>query len=552
MKISASGEFESMSSGPTKSSDVSIGAIDIPRARDIMTWKVTDISINPYNDDWAFNDTWSFNPCINFDGKTWLCSLRTSNYAMPHGVEVKAPRSHPKVTHSRNVMLVLDPKTWKPTHVHKIEEKDGLPRNPRCSSWGFEDIRIFRTKSGGLQGIAASLQLMPNTVKSASTIPVHGTIAEQVLLTFDANYDVVAARPLRFTGFDRRVQKNWPPFNGADEPRFLYSIDDSVVFDLNGPPGGDWKAQQRPPTEVYAAPPPHAAIWQFDGPNLGQNVILAHPAHSPAAHASAGAGRGTGGPGIAVGDYYGLRGGSPLQRVGDNLWLGIGHDGRYVSGIKIYCHTFYAVDDTGLLIARSSPFRLRDDGGGIEFAAGIAVDGDRVVISYGIDDMRCELAETSLAEVLAMLKPTGAVADESRTRVPCAAAAKLQAKPLVTASAGVAAALPVRVEKPWGHEDIWARTDRYVGKILHVRAGESLSLQYHRVKDETVMLVNGEARLQLGEAVSDLKPYVPVHIVTGTKHRLIAVTDCDIHEVSTPELDDVVRIDDRYGRAGNP
>ena len=129
-------------------------------------------------------------------------------------------------------------------------------------------------------------------------------------------------------------------------------------------------------------------------------------------------GGGTGGPGIATGDYYGLRGGSQLTRIADNTWLGIGHDGRYVGGIKIYCHTFYTTDDTGLLTARSAPFRLRSDGGGIEFAAGLAIDGDRAVISYGIDDASSWLAETSLEAVLAMLKPTGATRDAERARLP--------------------------------------------------------------------------------------------------------------------------------------
>ena len=109
------------------------------------------------------------------------------------------------------------------------------------------------------------------------------------------------------------------------------------------------------------------------------------------------------------------------------------------------------------------------------------------------------------------------------------------------------------VDKPWGHELIWARTDRYVGKILHIRAGEALSLQYHRVKDETIMLLSG--RLQLvyypeGEPARsrELAAREPFHIAPGLRHRMIALDDCDVVEVSTPELDDVVRLEDRYGR----
>lgn len=109
------------------------------------------------------------------------------------------------------------------------------------------------------------------------------------------------------------------------------------------------------------------------------------------------------------------------------------------------------------------------------------------------------------------------------------------------------------VPKPWGHELIWARTDRYVGKILHVRAGEALSLQYHQVKDETIMVLSG--RLQLvhfaeGEApvTRELAVREPFHVPPGLRHRMIALEDTDVLEVSTPELDDVVRLEDRYGR----
>jgi mannose-6-phosphate isomerase len=111
------------------------------------------------------------------------------------------------------------------------------------------------------------------------------------------------------------------------------------------------------------------------------------------------------------------------------------------------------------------------------------------------------------------------------------------------------------VVKPWGHELIWAKTDRYVGKILHVRAGEALSLQYHRVKDETIMVLTGCLKFEFfaeGEepCARDLGPGKPFHVAPGMRHRMIALEDTDVLEVSTPELDDVVRIEDRYGRTG--
>jgi mannose-6-phosphate isomerase-like protein (cupin superfamily) len=109
-----------------------------------------------------------------------------------------------------------------------------------------------------------------------------------------------------------------------------------------------------------------------------------------------------------------------------------------------------------------------------------------------------------------------------------------------------------RVEKPWGYELIWAHTERYVGKVLHVNAGHRLSLQYHVKKDETIHLWSGRLTLVYDEGRGmierELQPGESYHIVPGTKHRMIAITDCDILEASTPELDDVVRLEDAYGR----
>lgn len=111
-----------------------------------------------------------------------------------------------------------------------------------------------------------------------------------------------------------------------------------------------------------------------------------------------------------------------------------------------------------------------------------------------------------------------------------------------------------RVEKPWGYELIWAHTERYVGKLLHVKAGHALSLQYHNVKDETIHLQGGTLKLVVDEGSGYIEREMKVgesyHIKPLTKHRMVAMTDCDILEVSTPELDDVVRLEDRYGRTG--
>jgi mannose-6-phosphate isomerase len=113
-----------------------------------------------------------------------------------------------------------------------------------------------------------------------------------------------------------------------------------------------------------------------------------------------------------------------------------------------------------------------------------------------------------------------------------------------------------RVDKPWGHELIWSLTDRYCGKILCVRAGESLSLQFHREKDESWYVIDGRAELELGAAGQSMLNSEIVaagsafHFPPGTVHRVRAIEDTRILEVSTPEIEDVVRLEDSYGREG--
>ena len=113
-----------------------------------------------------------------------------------------------------------------------------------------------------------------------------------------------------------------------------------------------------------------------------------------------------------------------------------------------------------------------------------------------------------------------------------------------------------RVDKPWGYELHWAKTDRYVGKIIHIEKGHALSLQYHNRKDETIMLWSGKLLFEIqenGQLVEhEVLPGERFHVSPGTVHRMTALEDCDVIEVSTPELDDVVRLEDRYGRQDPP
>jgi mannose-6-phosphate isomerase-like protein (cupin superfamily) len=110
-----------------------------------------------------------------------------------------------------------------------------------------------------------------------------------------------------------------------------------------------------------------------------------------------------------------------------------------------------------------------------------------------------------------------------------------------------------RIDKPWGYELIWADTKDYVGKILHIESGKRLSLQYHVKKDETIMVQSGTLRFEFGDNDLSMKfvnmqPGESFHIYPGLLHRMSGITDVDVVEVSTPHLDDVVRVKDDYGR----
>lgn len=111
-----------------------------------------------------------------------------------------------------------------------------------------------------------------------------------------------------------------------------------------------------------------------------------------------------------------------------------------------------------------------------------------------------------------------------------------------------------RVDKPWGHELIWAENELYVGKLLHVKAGEALSVQMHEIKDETLFLLRGSLKVRVGPSPDELEdvhlePGDSIRVKPHTVHAMEAVTDVDVMEASTPHLDDVVRFRDRYGRA---
>ena len=421
---------------------------------DLLPWKVTDISLRPYD------GMWSMNPSIHFDGTLWRCVLRCCDYAMPGGVTIRSKTARPVGQQTKNAMVIFDPQSWQSVKIFKIHEKDALPR-ATTPHFGYEDMRIFKTDKGGLQGIAAALHLSREH-RAIEGMPQHQP-PEQVLLSFDESYDIVHAHPIRGDGWSGTPQKNWVPFDHCAEPRFLYSIDKGTMFDDRGsihgaaarvrpsasalsiesnalfarlhPPPPETRKEQPPaahnnqekPNPPAKHPDRRISLRGGDmrivrGGRVALDTLSSRPSSRPrpAAHASPRPAAPPSPRPAALHDtvdstrmlsagrvhgqkYDGLRGGTQLSRVGDDAWLGLGHQMKFVNGKKYYWHVLYLVDSRGTMIAASEPLKLAPNG--IEFAAGLAIDGDRAVISFGVDDMKCHLGETSLAAVLELLRP---------------------------------------------------------------------------------------------------------------------------------------------------
>ena len=369
------------------------------RADEIIPWKVTDISLRPYS------GMWSMNPSIHFDGTIWRCVLRCTDYAMPGGVTIRSEKARPGENRTKNAMVIFDPRSWQALEIYKMREHDNLPRTP-CLSLGYEDIRIFRTDRSGLQGIAASLHLRRNDRTDARG---QGGIlkqpAEQVLLSFDDAYNIIEAHPIRGS-WNGSPQKNWVPFDHCTAPRFLYSIDHGTMFDDHGEirTGNAIVRPSLRARERLHEPRDNAlerAQRRAEESEVEREEETRRRSKRERKKGSAGVLTAKG-PQQEAQTYHGLRGGSQLVRVGDDAWLGIGHLMKFVDGIKYYWHVWYLVDSRGKMKSASPPMKLAPNG--IEFAAGIAVDDDRVVVSFGVDDMECRLGETKLSAVLEILR----------------------------------------------------------------------------------------------------------------------------------------------------
>lgn len=356
--------------------------MNVKRIDELIPWRVTDISLRPYK------EMWSFNPSIHFDGRVWRCVVRCSDYAMPAGVTIRSRKAKHGQSKTKNAMIIFDPTSWRPTEIYKMRERDELPR-AASGSVGYEDVRIFRSDKYGLQGIAAALHLR--------RVDRGAQVAEQVLLGFDDEYNIVDARPIRGRNWSSYPQKNWVPFDHCVEPRFLYSIEKGALFSEQGDLRGSESVRPsaRPPLDRGPGP---RAIERARKRALETEEDRARE-HVREAHRRV--------PRIDAPclDHAGLRGGSQLVRIDDASWLAIGHAMKLVDNLKYYWHVWYLVDAQGKLTAASCPMKLVDNG--IEFAAGLALDGERVVVSFGVDDMQCRIGETTLSAVIETLRPVG-------------------------------------------------------------------------------------------------------------------------------------------------
>jgi hypothetical protein len=447
-------------------------ATPVKDAKEFIPWKIVDISLRPYD------GMWSMNPSIHFDGKLWRCTLRCSDYAMPGGVTIRGPKAKASGTTTRNAMLILDPDTWQAAKIHKMEENDGQKRVV-CANYGYEDMRLFQTDTGGLQGIAASLHL--DRGKMDIGRPEGATQhqpPEQAIISFDSEYNIVHVRPIRGSWWSSKPQKNWAPFDHAVAPRFLYAIDKGTMFDENGAIDGTAlvtpspsrnlarvsdtesaelrerrereerehrereerehrereerehrereererhereerekraKAERNRRPAMLRTQGRGAEVKAVRGRTVQADTLMSRPSsprpaspqHRPSSlRSDAGSSRMVSAGRALPPRYAGLRGGTQLIHVGAGKWLGIGHEMNYLSGRKNYWHTFFLTNSHGEVTSVSDPMKIAKNG--IEFAAGMAIDGDRVVVSFGVDDMECKLGETQLGAVLSILKP---------------------------------------------------------------------------------------------------------------------------------------------------
>ena len=334
------------------------------------------------------------NPSIHFDGQLWRCSLRCADYGLPSGYEIRSDKAKPGQSRTKNAMIIFDPTDWKPLEIYKMKERDDLPR-ASSGSVGYEDIRLFRTDKGWLQGIAAALHLLRTDRREQ--------LAEQVLLSFDEEYNIAEALPIRGDwSKPHRAEKNWAPFDNCVEPRFLYAIEAGKLFDDRGELSGS-AAQVRLSTRSRRSFEPNERAIRRARERAVEIERERVREERRRERSQENRKRSLSLTVAQAANYEGLRGGTQLVCVDDDSWLGIGHAMQFVDGLKVYWHVWYLADSYGKMKAASPPMKLAPNNG-IEFAAGLAIDGDRVVVSFGVDDMESKIGETKLSAVRGMLR----------------------------------------------------------------------------------------------------------------------------------------------------
>jgi len=375
-----------------------VGLRSLPRARDLLSpWSVTNISVYPFGPGW-----WPFNPSIHVDPRdgTWRCLVRCANYTLPDGIPQLSSDARVGRAQTRNVLLTLG-EDLAPRSLAELVEPAASRAPPRalCTSMGLEDLRLFCTRADGLVAVGCALQHNLDHPNRPEIVLCR--IGDQPSLVRtrrgDAVVPILSVDLLRGDwGF--RPQKNWVPFDATERVRLLYSIERGIVMAEDGPAPGS------PPPLLARVPPP--AYHQIRPPGRGNTEVRL--SSRTIAMVSP--------PRVAkhvVDRHDELRGGSQLVALPDGRWLGVAHEMTFsrIGQSKFYWHTFYTVDNAGCLLERSPALRLSGDHG-IEFAAGLAIDGaGRLAVSYGTDDHEAWIATTTLDAVLQILRPATARAD---------------------------------------------------------------------------------------------------------------------------------------------
>lgn len=397
-----------------------------PMIGDLIEWQTFPLDVCPFEEMWGFNPS----VCRRTDGR-WIASVRCASYSMKGGTARFASWVDPGVTVNRNVMLTLDPASFRPTSVIEMCELDDRAK-PYTKCIGYEDLRLVEM-NGRMHAVATAMQLS-RTGKQ-----------EIVLLDLDDDYQIVGSQPLRGSWSDAH-QKNWTPYLDhpqaeAGDPLLVFSLERGQLHDRQGIALASHPAVA--PQETPDLPEHLMQAWIGKERATGLQRQLRAPGAMEVRLAPQHPRMARPGNGTKRIDTFPLRGGSQLVPLPedalyqlacmrfpmtDRAWLGIGHGMRIIGGFKFYWHVLYTMDDCGRMTGRSRPFKLADTG--IEFCAGLAIDPStsalpfgraarpdasalapaqprepRIVCSFGIDDHDAMIGIAPLSQALSLIEP---------------------------------------------------------------------------------------------------------------------------------------------------